>query len=58
MHHLTARIVAFRDARDWSHCHGLKDAEFTWQHEPLEGRRPRQGSADVSHEVALPRSTT
>ena len=25
MHHLTARIVAFRDARDWSQYHGLKD---------------------------------
>ncbi len=25
MQHLTARITAFRDARDWSQYHGLKD---------------------------------
>ena len=25
MQHLTDRIVAFRDARDWSQYHGLKD---------------------------------
>lgn len=25
MKHLTQRIVAFRDARDWSQFHGLKD---------------------------------
>jgi NTP pyrophosphatase (non-canonical NTP hydrolase) len=25
MNHLTERVVAFRDARDWSQFHGLKD---------------------------------
>ena len=25
MRHLTDRVVAFRDARDWSQFHGLKD---------------------------------
>ena len=25
MRHLTERVVAFRDARDWSQFHGLKD---------------------------------
>ena len=25
MQRCTDRIVAFRDARDWSQCHGLKD---------------------------------
>jgi len=25
MHHLTDRILAFRDARDWKQFHGLKD---------------------------------
>jgi dCTP diphosphatase len=25
MHHLTNRVAAFRDARDWSQFHGLKD---------------------------------
>lgn len=25
MHHLTQRVVAFRDARDWSQFHGIKD---------------------------------
>lgn len=25
MHHLTQRVVAFRDARDWAQFHGVKD---------------------------------